>query len=194
MRAIMSSATLKIPSELFATAESSHFDGRIALDNLTVGPDDYRFNEPIAWDVEVTNTGAAFLIAGKATGRGVCACARCLEDVEFSFEGDIEGYLLMEGVDVSDCDEENDDAPGDDEFDVLPADHVVDLEPLIKAALIVDAPYQPLCKDDCLGLCPNCGANLNDGPCSCGGDSSLQEFEAASNPFAALADFKFEGQ
>ena len=188
----MSSATIKIPSELFATAESSHFDGQIALASLTVGPDDYRFDEPVAWDVEVTNTGAAFLIVGKATGVGVCACARCLEDVEFPFEGDIEGYLLMEGADASDYEDEDDEAPGDDEFDVLPADHVVDLEPLIRAALIVDAPYQPLCKDDCLGLCANCGANLNEGPCSCGGDSSLQEFENAANPFAALANFKFE--
>ena len=188
----MDSATIQIPSELFAMAESAHFDGQVTLPELMVGPDDYRFDEPISWDVEITNTGSAFLIAGKAKGEGVCACARCLEDVAFPFEGDIEGYFLMEGADADNYDDEDDDAPGDDEFDVLPADHVIDLMPLIRAALMVDAPQQPLCNDDCLGLCQNCGANLNEGPCSCGGDSSLKDFDAASNPFAALAGFKFE--
>lgn len=188
----MNSATIKIPSELFAMAESSRFDGQLSLPLLTVGPDDYRFSEPVYWEVQVTNTGSAFLVTGKARGKGVCACARCLEDVEFSFEGDIEGFFLEDGAAAIDFDDEDDDAPGDDEFDILPADHIVNLEPLVRAALIVEAPQQPLCRDDCLGLCPNCGANLNEGPCSCGGDSSLQDFEKAANPFAALADFKFE--
>jgi len=187
----MNEASIKIPSELFALAESSHFEGELHLDSLEAGPDDYRFNGPVSWEVEVTNTGAALLVAGTAKATGTCACARCLEDVTFDFLGDIEAYLLIEGADASEF-EDDDDAPGDDEFDTLPADHLVDLEPYIKAALVIDAPAQPLCRDDCAGLCPNCGANLNEGPCSCGGDDALADFEAAANPFSALAGFKFD--
>lgn len=187
----MGSAEIKIPSELFATAESSHFDGVLELPQLVVGPDEYRFAEPVEWEVEVTNTGAAFLVMGTATGEGTCACARCLEDVSFDFQGEVEGYLLIEGADAVDF-EDDEDAPGEDEFEVLPADHIVDLEPMIKAALMIDAPQQPLCSEDCKGLCPNCGANLNAGACSCGGDEALAEFERQANPFAALADFKFD--
>lgn len=187
----MTAATIKIPSELFATAESSRFDGSASIPVLSVGPDDYCFDDPIAWEVEATNTGSAILVMGKATGVGRCACARCLEEVAFDFEGEIEGYLLIEGDEIADFDDEED-MPGDDEFEVLPADHIVDLEPMIKAALILDAPQQPLCADDCLGLCPNCGANLNEGPCSCGGDAELEEFDRQANPFAALANLKFD--
>ena len=187
----MSFTTIKIPSELFATAESSRFDGQLALETLAIGPDDYRFADPVEWEVEITNTGSALLVTGTATATGVCSCARCLEDVEFDFQGDIEGYLLIEGAEVDDEDD-GEDAPGDDEFEVLPADHIVDLEPMIVSALMIDAPQQPLCKEDCRGLCPNCGANLNEGACSCGGDESLAEFEREANPFAALANLKFD--
>ena len=186
----MSGASIKIPAELFALAESSRFEGILDLPVLSVGPDDYRFSEPISWSVDVTNTGSALLVVGTAAGEGICACARCLEDTSFDFEGAVEGYFLI--GDASSDDVDADDELGEDEFDVLPADHVIDLEPLIAAALIVDAPQQPLCHDDCAGLCPTCGANLNEGECGCGRDASLEEFDREANPFAALADFKFE--
>ena len=187
----MSQADIKIPAELFAMAESARFDGQLSLPVLEAGPDDYRFDEPVSWHVEVTNTGAALLVMGQARGRGRCACARCLEEVELDFQGDIEGYLLIEEGAPADFGD-GEDAPGEDEFEVLPADHIVDLEPMIRAALMMDAPQQPLCSDDCKGLCPSCGANLNAGPCSCGGDASLAEFDAQVNPFAVLAALKFE--
>lgn len=186
----MSQSVIKIPSELFALAESSHFEGELPLPLLEVGPDDYAFADPVKWSVDATNTGAAILVAGTVTGVGACACSRCLEDVTYEFEGDIEGYYLIEGQEYADSDDEDD--PGADEFDVLPDDHIIDLEPLIRAALIVDAPQMPLCRDDCAGLCPTCGANLNEGECSCGPDEGLAAFDKQANPFAALADFKFE--
>ena len=187
----MPGATIKIPAELFALAESSRFEGELELPTLSIGPDDYRFDEPVSWVVDVTNTGAALLVAGTATGVGTCACARCLEDVAFDFEGAVEGYFLIEGAPDDECEDEDDEL-GEDEFDVLPADHVVDLEPLICAALMVDAPQQPLCSDDCAGLCATCGANLNEGDCGCGRDAALEEFDREANPFAALANFSFD--
>ena len=187
----MSGAYIKIPAELFALAESSRFEGTLELPVLAVGPDDYRFSEPISWNIDVTNTGSALLVEGTATGEGVCACSRCLEDTPFDFEGAVEGYYLIGDASSDDFDDEDDEL-GEDEFDVLPADHIIDLEPLIAAALIVDAPQQPLCRDDCAGLCPSCGANLNEGACGCGRDAGLEEFDREANPFAALANFKFE--
>lgn len=187
-----SSAKIKVPSELFALAESSRFEGQAELPTLQVGPDEYAFDEPVDWAVDVTNTGSALLVEGTVSGVANCACARCLEDVKRSFEGEIEGYFLIEGEYAQGSAGDEDEEIGEDEFDVLPADHVIDLMPLIAAALIVDAPIMPLCKEDCAGLCPSCGANLNEGPCGCGPDEALEDFERAANPFSALADFKFE--
>lgn len=44
---------------------------------------------------------------------------------------------------------------------------MLDLQPLVRDALLLELPLAPLCSEDCKGLCPNCGADLNDGPCSC---------------------------
>ncbi|MBR3181996.1 MAG: DUF177 domain-containing protein [Eggerthellaceae bacterium] len=187
----MSDTIIKIPAELFALAECSHFQGEYDLPELAMGPDDYTFAAPLAWRVDVTNTGAALLVEGAVTGSGTCACSRCLEDVQHDFNGQIEGYFLI-GVDSAPRYDDDDEELGEDEFDVLPEDHMLDLAPLIQAALMVDAPDMPLCRDDCAGLCPQCGANLNEGPCGCGEDPELAAFEKQANPFSALADFKFE--
>lgn len=186
----MSETTIKIPAELFALAECSHFEGTYDIRELAMGPDDYTFAEPVAWNVDITNTGSALLVEGLATGAGVCACSRCLEDVHHDFKGLIEGYFLIEATASPDDDGEDDLA--EDEFEILPDDHLLDMAPLIEAALMVDAPDMPLCREDCAGLCPQCGANLNEGPCDCGEDPDLAAFDREANPFSALADFKFE--
>lgn len=186
----MGAADIKIPAELFVTAESSRFEGTLDLPELAVGPDTYRFEGPVDWVADVTNTGQALLVTGSAQGEAVVACSRCLEDVPWSFQGDIEGYFLLDPEDAQDF-EDDEDAPGEDEFDVLPADHVIDLEPLIRAALLVDAPQLPLCDEDCKGLCPSCGANLNREACDCGKGADVEEFDRAANPFSVLADLEF---
>ena len=43
----------------------------------------------------------------------------------------------------------------------------LDLEPLVRDAVLLDLPLAPLCSEGCLGLCPQCGANWNQGPCDC---------------------------
>ena len=49
---------------------------------------------------------------------------------------------------------------------VLQGDYL-DLRPLVRDALLLELPVAPLCRDDCRGLCPRCGADLNSGPCDC---------------------------
>lgn len=46
----------------------------------------------------------------------------------------------------------------------------IDLEPLVRDAVVLNLPQNPLCRDDCAGLCPKCGRNLNDEPHSHGPD------------------------
>ena len=51
----------------------------------------------------------------------------------------------------------------DDEASRLEGD-LIDLEPLLRDEVVLDLPFQPLCREDCAGLCVECGANLNDDP------------------------------
>ena len=59
----------------------------------------------------------------------------------------------------------------------------IDLEPLARDSLLLELPLAPLCRDDCAGLCPTCGADRNTGPCGC-------EEEAVDPRWAALDALK----
>ena len=182
----METTRISIPSELFAPAESSHFEGSLAEPVMKAGPDLYDFEAPLAWQVDVTNTGDALLVTGTVEGEAKTSCARCLEQIAFSVTGEIEGYFLL------DAEKDTPEDMDDDEFDVLPADNIIDLEPLIRAALLLEFPLVPLCDDDCLGLCPTCGANLNEGACDCAPVAEVDVEDTPPNPFAVLKDFPFD--
>ena len=183
----MSETRIEIPQELFATAESSCFEGSLELDSIDLNPEVYTFDKPIHWKVTISNTGEALLVDGTATAVGATQCARCLEPIEYDLEGHVEGYYVLPGAeDPEDMD--------DDEFEHLPESNIIDLEPLIVAALIVDVPLVPLCSEDCKGICPDCGINLNEETCDCAAkrEAQQQADEEAANPFAALKNLKFD--
>ncbi len=46
-------------------------------------------------------------------------------------------------------------------------DDTIDLGPMVRDALVLELPMAPLCREDCAGLCPQCGADRNEGPCGC---------------------------
>jgi uncharacterized protein len=57
-------------------------------------------------------------------------------------------------------------APSDEELYPI-GDDDIDLGPLVRDAVVLELPMAPLCRDDCAGLCPRCGANRNEGDCGC---------------------------
>ena len=180
----MQPTLIHIPPELFATAESSAYSGTLDMPEFVAGPDTYRFAQPLSWNVMVSNTGEALLVSGTVTGTGTTACGRCLEDVEVDIEGEVEGYFLLQEPDPEDIDEDTED------FEVLGEDHTIDLAPLLVAAIMVDVPLMPLCREDCAGLCPDCGANLNEEHCDCAStrEEANEAFEQAKNPFSVLRE------
>ena len=180
-------AYIALPDELFEVSGGSAFSGAFDLRELKVGPDTLRFDEPLPWDVFITNTGEGTLfVSGTISGDAIVECARCLEPFVMDLEGDVEGWVFLS--------DPGDDLPEDmeeDEFVVVDEHRGADIGVFLKAALVLDVPYVPLHDEDCQGLCPQCGKNLNEGPCDCP-DIHDEDFENAKNPFAALKDFKFE--
>ncbi len=186
----MDAIRFEVPPELFVTTESSSFAGELELPELAVGPDTYRFANPVSWNVTVTNTGDALLVMGSAHGAARTDCARCLDEFELELDGEVEGYFLLADEDA------RPEGMEDDEFEVLGADKMMDLEPLVVAALLVEVPLVPLCSEDCAGLCAKCGANLNEGPCACEAqpnDGLPRMSDGRVSPFAALKDLNLEG-
>ena len=71
-------------------------------------------------------------------------------------------------------------------------DHTIDLSDAIADAVVMDTPFVVLCRPDCAGLCPTCGANLNEGSCSCADQREGDYVASDANPFAALKNLKLD--
>lgn len=178
---------IQIPNELFTPAECKHYEEDARVDFLKAGSDLYEFKEPLFWQADITNTGDALLVTGTVEGTATGSCSRCLEPVDFPVTGEIEGFYLVSPEDAAPEDME------DDEFEYLPEDKAIDMAPLIQSALLLEMPRMLLCDDDCKGLCPTCGANLNEGPCGCAARKDAEDApSAAENPFAVLKNITFD--
>lgn len=93
------------------------------------------------------------LVTGTAQAALEGECVRCLEPI--TDEIDVTFQELYQYDDRS--------GPEDDEVSRLQGD-LLDLEPVLRDAVVLALPFQPLCSDDCPGLCPDCGARLADDP------------------------------
>lgn len=82
-------------------------------------------------------------------------CDRCAEPVTREYTREFSHTLVRESREDT------------GEFITVP-DERLDLDALVLEDLIMDMPGQYLCREDCKGLCPSCGKNLNEGPCECG--------------------------
>jgi uncharacterized protein len=103
-----------------------------------------------AYDGGVRVTGRVL-----APWRGMCR--RCTVAV---------GGILEVAIEERYCDPPARGAPFDEEAFLI-TDDVVDLRPLVDEAILAELPLAPLCREDCLGLCPTCGADRNEEPCAC---------------------------
>lgn len=182
----MNSVIVEIPQRLFTPAESDSFTGEFEAGVVTAGPDVYDFKEPISWDVLVSNTGDGLLVSGTVQGTGRVNCSRCLEPYDQSIVGEIEGFFVLPGKSAPE------DMEGD-EYEVMQDDRKIDLAPIIMQAVRMALPNVPLCKEDCKGLCPVCGTNLNLHTCDCS-KQAAKDAEAqkmAESPFAILSQVDF---
>lgn len=81
-------------------------------------------------------------------------CGRCLEPVDYVIKGEVRRSIVKEGND------------GGDGFVVVEST-VIDLYDVIYNDIVLNLPTSVLCDEECKGLCPDCGINLNTGACEC---------------------------
>jgi uncharacterized metal-binding protein YceD (DUF177 family) len=113
------------------------------------------------------------LVTGEADVPLVGSCARCLEPVEDSLELDLQDLFAYEGSTTEATSEE-------DEVRLVEGDRI-DLEPMVRDAVVLALPLSPVCSDDCRGLCVDCGQRLDDLPAD-------HSHEVRDPRWAALAD------
>ena len=120
---------------------------------------EYQGSYPLVVPVRVT--GAVTVRAGvvQLSARAAFTfhgrCDRCLTPFDETYDIPLEHTLVATLED-----EENDDY-------ILLDQYRLDLDDLVMADILLELPYKSLCREDCRGLCPMCGKNLNEGLCGC---------------------------
>lgn len=112
--------------------------------------------------------------SGRLRGEARAECRRCLADITVPVAEDAVQLVFAEA-----------DAEGAEDPEVYPLDPqagAIDLRPAVREQWLLAAPAYALCREDCRGLCPRCGRDLNAGPCGCGGAAPDPRWDALRHP------------
>lgn len=125
------------------------------------------FAQPVRIEVLLTNCDSEVLVKGTLTTTLVLNCSRCLEP--FLYPMKVDFTLELRNVDrlnrPSDLEAEAEEA---DEVKYFCEDDTsIDITKDVEELILVNLPMKPLCKGDCLGICPVCGTNRNQRECTC---------------------------
>ncbi|MFE1286048.1 YceD family protein [Streptomyces sp. NPDC058751] len=120
---------------------------------------------PVELELRLESVMEGVLVTGTARASAEGECVRCLEPLEQVLEADFqEMFSYPDADDRGRPKAEPVDDAEDDEETLFLEDGLFDLEPLLRDAVVLALPMQPVCQDDCPGLCSECGARLADDP------------------------------
>lgn len=145
-------------AQVGASLESDIHEENVQLD------EDIKVIGPIDGHVRMRRTNQGLLVDGWVDLTVELTCNRCLEQFQQPMHIPFtEQYYPTVDVVTGFA------LPPFDEEEIFPIDdhHHVDLTEAIRQHVLIELPMSAICRADCAGLCPQCGKNLNDGPCEC---------------------------
>ena len=120
-------------------------------------PSIVRYLRPPQAEGRVFNEAGVLRLEGEIRADLLCICDRCTGEFESTKTTPLSAVIV----------EKNDDNADDPELFFLDGDEI-DLDEILSTLFILDMDTKFLCREDCKGLCPKCGKNLNLGRCGCG--------------------------
>jgi len=149
-----------------------HVVVRAPLDDLATPVASVPPDRPVTVDAEIESVVEGLLVTGTVRATAVVRCVRCLRDLDHEVEVEVRELFVLH--------------PGDDDdegYAVLAGDRLP-LDTMARDALVLGFPAFPLCRPDCAGLCPVCGADRNTVDCGHGGTETIDP------RWAGLADLR----
>lgn len=114
-----------------------------------------RPTRPIELELRLESVMEGVLVSGSARTYADGECGRCLEPLRHDLNVELQELFFYPDLDRE---------AADDEVVELDGGGLLDLEPTLRDAVVLSLPRQPLCREDCPGLCSQCGAQLADEP------------------------------
>ena len=152
--------------DITAEAREISFAEPEAEINRTLGRgpvNEYRLDRPIQVGLSFYKAGTELFLTGEVEAKATACCARCAEEFKAERRRPFRYVLAPKSIGYDgDAEQRSDDL----EFSLYEGDEV-DLTPLIREQVLLALTDRPLCQEDCRGLCPQCGANLNESACGC---------------------------
>ena len=156
----------------------------VPFDLVDAWGEDHWNGDTISYVRPVSLSGTYMLADETVIVRGIARaviqspCARCLKPTETIVEAELEEAFVR--------DKGEDTVVEEDQY--MYSGHVLELDEAVRTVLLLEVPSRVLCKEDCRGLCDQCGADLNINECSCQKDLTHR------NPFSALASLLNEDE
>ncbi len=187
---IQAGATMGLLAPLVTdiTPEGLSLVGEVTADELALTEDDTILKGPVSVSLDLAKADDMIAVTGVLEGSAVRQCVRCLKDFDEPLAFSVHAAYAREGKEAKKdgrgtgrqshgearksrpiAEKPEPDLGGVDEGDdryFYQGDHV-ELAPMLREHIILAAPMQPLCREDCAGLCGRCGKDLNEGPCQC---------------------------
>ena len=187
-------ATMDVLTPLLAdiTADGLSLVGEVTAEELGLTEDDAVVRGPLAVSLDLANVEGLVAVTGVLEGTIVRECVRCLKEYEVPLAFSVRAAFIPEPksaprhpkrvdprkaraeVVAAEAEEEPDDQ------NQYQGNHL-ELAPMLREHVILAAPMQPLCSDDCLGLCARCGKNLNEGLCQCVAEPLIPTFRVVQD-------------
>jgi len=187
-------ATMELLRPLLAdiTVDGLSLVGEVTAEELGLTEDDAVVLGPLAVSLDLTNIEGLVAVTGVLEGTIIRECVRCLKGYEDLLAFSVRAAFVPEPkssprhpkrVDPRKARAEVVEAEPEEEPDdqYQYQGNQLELAPMLREHVILSAPMQPLCNNDCLGLCAQCGKNLNEGPCHCAVEPPIPTFRVVQS-------------
>ena len=146
------------------------------------------FLMPLTIDLRIRRIGQLFVADGRFETRVRLSCSRCLADYETPLAADFNLSFSREQPETADPSRHMEVELGAEEIGlILFHGEEIDLHDAVQEEVLMAVPMKTLCRPECKGLCPQCGADLNQGECGC-------EKKIINPKFAVLKGLKLENK
>jgi uncharacterized protein len=139
--------------------------------DLDLRPEEVVLATPVVFRAKIFRSREKVEIQGRLRTEITLTCDRCLDPIGRSLEAPVRVY----GERRESRDHRPEKEVREDDLGIVYHDgRFVDLTDELRQLILVEVPWHVVCREDCLGLCPRCGANRNQQPCACMGGADSQ--------------------